>query len=156
MMAVDAIVIARVDAASAEALDLMDTLDRELQRRYPGAVIAGLSSADAGDPRVSVFVARAGDRPVGCAALRELDAATGEVKRMFVRDADRGRGIARRLLEAIDARARELGYRALRLETGDRQPEAIALYTSVGFQPIAPFGRYAGNPYSRCFEKRLV
>jgi putative acetyltransferase len=150
------IVIARVDPGSEEALDLMAALDRELQRRYPGAVIAGLDPADARDPRVSLFVARAGDRPVGCAALRELDPLIGEVKRMFVRDSDRGRGIARRLLEALEARARELGYRVLRLETGDRQPEAIALYKSVGFQPIDPFGRYVGNPYSRCFEKRLV
>ena len=155
-MAAETIVIAQVDPASAEALALMNALDGELQRRYPGAVIAGLGPADARDPRVTLFVARAGDRPVGCAALRELDPETGEVKRMFVRDGDRGRGIARRLLEALEARGRELGYRALRLETGDRQPEAIGLYTSVGFQPIAPFGRYVGNPYSRCFEKRLV
>ena len=68
----------------------MDALDGELQRRYPGAVIAGLGPADAHHPRVTLFVARAGDRSVGCAALRELNPATGEVKRMFVRDGDSG------------------------------------------------------------------
>ena len=92
-----------------------------------------------------MFVARDGNRSVGCAALRELDPGTGEVKQMR-RDGNRGRGIARRLNEALEARGRELGYRALRLETGDRQPEAIGLYKSAGFQPIAPFGRYIGKP----------
>ena len=156
MTILDAIEIVRVDAASAEAMDLMSELDEELQRRYPGAVIHGLRQEDEGDRRLTFFVARAGDRPAGCAALRELDADTGEVKRMFVREPFRGRGVARLLVAALESRGRELGYSALRIETGDRQPEAIGLYRSAGFAPIAPFGPYAGNAYSRCFEKKLI
>ena len=142
-MIAEPIVIASVDAASEEARDLMNALDEELQRRYPGAVIHGLSPEDARDPRVTFFVARVGSQAVGCAALRELDPGTGEVKRMFVRDGYRGRGIARRLIDA------------LRLETGEGQLEAINLYRSAGYTAIPPFGQYAGNSYSRCFEKQL-
>ncbi|MEO8222840.1 MAG: GNAT family N-acetyltransferase, partial [Specibacter sp.] len=87
--------------------------------------------------------------------LRELDPRTGEMKRMFVRDEYRRRGIARQLIDAVETRARELGYDTLRLETGDGQPEAIALYLSAGYRAIPPFGPYVGNIYSRCFEKRL-
>ena len=154
-MIAEPIVIASVDAASEEARDLMNALDEELQRRYPGAVIHGLSPEDARDPRVTFFVARVGSQAVGCAALRELDPGTGEVKRMFVRDGYRGRGIARRLIDALDARGRELGYHTLRLETGEGQLEAINLYRSAGYTAIPPFGQYAGNSYSRCFEKQL-
>jgi GNAT superfamily N-acetyltransferase len=152
----DAIEIVRVHPASEEAVDLMNELDDELQGRYPGALIQGLQEAETDESRVTFFVARAGHKPVGCAAIRELDQRTGEVKRMYVPDAFRGRGVARLLLTALEASARALGYGTLRLETGDRQPEAIRLYTSGGFEPIAPFGQYVGNPYSRCFEKRLT
>ncbi len=152
----DAVEIVRVHPGSAEAVDLMKELDEELQGRYPGALIQGLLAAETGEGRVTFFVARAGHQPVGCAAVRELDRRTGEVKRMYVQDSFRGRGVARLLLAAVEAGARALGYGTLRLETGDRQPEAIRLYTSAGFEPIAPFGQYVGNPYSRCFEKRLT
>jgi GNAT superfamily N-acetyltransferase len=151
-----AVTIARVAADAAEARDLMDALDADLQRRYPGASIQGLNPGDAEGARLAFFVARTDDRPVGCAALRELDPAIGEVKRMFVRAEYRGRGIGQQLLQALEAYARVRGYDALRLETGDRQPEAIALYLSGGYVAIPPFGQYVGNPYSRCFEKRLA
>jgi GNAT superfamily N-acetyltransferase len=151
----DVLTVERVPADSAGAVELIQALDADLGRRYPGAVVQGLRPGDARDPRVTFFVARIGDRPAGCAALRELDRAAGEIKRMFVREEYRGRGIARRLIDAVEARGRELGYRALRLETGAGQPEAIGLYTSAGYAAIPPFGEYAGNPYSRCFEKGL-
>ena len=149
------VVIVPVAADSSEARALIELLDADLQRRYPGAVIHGLRPDEAQDPRLSFFVARDGGEAVGCAALRELGPHTGEVKRMFVRDGYRGRGIARRLIDALETRGRELGYDTLRVETGEGQPEAINLYQSAGYTPIPPFGEYAGNSYSRCFEKRL-
>ena len=75
---------------------------------------------------------------------------------MFVRHEHRGQGIARAILAALETRAAELGFSTLRIETGDRQPEAVSLYTSAGYTAIPPFGKYAGNPYSLCFEKRLA
>jgi len=148
-------VIVRVAADSNEARNLIEALDADLRRRYPGVAIHGLRQDEARDPRLSFFVARIGGQAVGCAALRELEPDTGEVKRMFVLEGFRGRGVARLLIAALENHALTLGYHTLRVETGDSQPEAVKLYQSAGYTPIPPFGQYAGNSYSRCFEKQL-
>lgn len=62
---------------------------------------------------------------------------------MYVRPDARGRGLSRALLGALEEEARGLGYAFVRLETGDRQPEAIGLYVSSGYQPIPRFGAFA-------------
>jgi GNAT superfamily N-acetyltransferase len=155
MQPVGEVVIAQVSPGSSDAVDLIEALDEELLRRYPGASIEGLVPQDVTD-RLVFLVARIGNRPVACGAVRELDPATGEIKRMFVRPEHRGQGVARAMLAALEARAGELGYSTLRIETGSRQPEAVGLYTSAGYVAIPPFGKYVGNPYSYCFEKRLV
>ena len=92
---------------------------------------------------------------VGCGALRRADERIGEIKRMYVRPAWRGHGVSRAVLLAVEARARELGYERLILETGTRQPEAIGLYTSSGYEPIPPYGAYRWSPLSRCFGRTL-
>ena len=154
-MSVNEVVIERVSPDSSGARELIEALDEELLRRYPGAVIEGLLPEDATD-RLAFVVARIGNRPVACGAVREIDPGVGEIKRMFVRPEHRGQGIARAILAALEIRAAELGYSILRIETGSRQPEAVALYKSAGYAPIPPFGKYAGNSYSQCFEKRLL
>ncbi len=75
---------------------------------------------------------------------------------MYVLRSVRRRGVGRRLLAELEARAAMFGFTALRLETGNRQPEAIALYESSGFQRIAPYGSHVDDPLSICFEKALV
>jgi GNAT superfamily N-acetyltransferase len=92
---------------------------------------------------------------VACGGLRRVDERVGEIKRMYVRPAWRGHGVGRAVLDAVEARARELGFERLILETGTRQPEAIGLYTSVGYAPIAPYGAYRWSPLSRCFARTL-
>src|SRR5262249_55727197 len=92
---------------------------------------------------------------VGCGAVRPLEPGVGEVKRMFVLPEARGRGIARQILRSLEAAAGSLGFRVLRLETGQRQPEAIRLYQTAGYAEIPRFGEYADDPFSVCFEKRL-
>jgi putative acetyltransferase len=154
MQPVDEVVIAHVRPGSSDALELIEALDEELLRRYPGASIEGLVPQDVTD-RLVFLVARIGNRPVACGAVRELDPATGEIKRMFVCPEHRGQGVGRAMLAALEARAGELGYSTLRIETGSRQPEAVGLYTSAGYVAIPPFGKYVGNPYSHCFEKRI-
>ena len=153
-MPVGDVVIAQAVPGSRDALDLIEALDEELLRRYPGASIEGLLPEDVTD-RLVFLVARIGNRPVACGAVRELDAVTGEIKRMFVRPEHRGQGVARAILAALEARAGEVGYTTLRIETGSRQPEAVGLYKSAGYVAIPPFGKYVGNPYSNCFEKQL-
>ncbi|WP_330438679.1 GNAT family N-acetyltransferase [Micromonospora sp. NBC_00821] len=94
-------------------------------------------------------------RAVACGGLQALDAETGEVKRMYVRPAYRGRGIGRQLLAALEECAFRQGYSVVCLETGTYLPAAIALYTACGYQQIPVYGEYVGNAYSVCFAKRL-
>ncbi|MCG5467216.1 GNAT family N-acetyltransferase [Micromonospora sp. LAH09] len=94
-------------------------------------------------------------RAVACGGLQSLDAETGEVKRMYVRPAYRGRGIARQLLAALEECAFRQGHSVVCLETGTYLPAAIGLYTSCGYEQIPVFGEYVSNPYSVCFAKRL-
>ncbi|HET9234745.1 MAG TPA: GNAT family N-acetyltransferase [Candidatus Eisenbacteria bacterium] len=147
--------VSRQPPDSETAQQLLRELDEELASRYPSAAIHGLHPGEADDPRLIFLVAELGSDPVGCGALRSLDAATAEIKRMFVRSAYRGQGIARTILLALESEAREAGYKKLWLETGSRQPEAIELYRTADYVPRAPYGEYVGNPYSVCMEKEL-
>lgn len=92
---------------------------------------------------------------VGCIGLRRHGAEIGEIKRMYVRPEHRRRGYARALLVAAEHRARELGYTALVLETGEPQPEAMALYEGHGYRRIPGFGHYQCAPLSRSFRREL-
>ena len=94
-------------------------------------------------------------RAVACGAIQALDRDTAEIKRMYVRPAHRGQGLARQLLGALEEMALRIGYTVLRLETGSYLPGAIRLYASSGYAEIPVYGEYADNPYSVCFEKRL-
>jgi putative acetyltransferase len=96
-----------------------------------------------------------GGRAVGCGGVARFDAARGEVKRMYVVPEARGLGLGRRLLEELEAQARALGYTSVVLETGDRQPEALGLYESSGYERIPCYPPYDTRELSLCFEKRL-
>jgi putative acetyltransferase len=143
------------DPVGETARKLIDDLCAELSERY-GAPPSPFSPAEASAPRTVFLVACLDSQPVGCAAIRRIDDDTAEVKRMYVAPAARRGGIARRLLAELERRAMEFGYRAIRLETGIRQPEAQRLYESCGYKRIAAFGHYAGNPISVCYEKVLT
>lgn len=96
-----------------------------------------------------------GEHAVGMGALRPLDARTAELRRMFVLRSQRRAGVAQRLVQALEAEALRLGYSRIRLETGHRQQPAMRLYERCGFHRIPPFGAYAGDPTSVCYEKVL-
>ena len=104
---------------------------------------------------VTYLVAVVDGRAVACGAWQPLDADTAELKRMYVRPAYRGRGIARQMIVALEEEAYATGRWVIQLETGTYLPAAIALYRSAGYQPIPAYGEYVGNPYSVCFAKRL-
>ena len=123
-----------------------------------------LSEADGGldgavymphDDALYLVVALHG-RAVACGAWQPLEPGVAELKRMYVRPAFRGRGIARQLIVALEEEALADGRPVLRLETGTYLPAAIGLYRSAGYVPIPVFGEYVGNPFSVCFEKSLV
>src|SRR5659263_185533 len=94
--------------------------------------------------------------PVGSGVLRDVGDGVGELKRMYVVPACRGRGISRLVLRELERRSREAGVQRLILESGLRQPEAIGLYRSAGYTRIPNFGIYADEPESVCFGKDLV
>jgi putative acetyltransferase len=105
-------------------------------------------------PETSFYVARVDGalRGVG-AILRQTG--YGEIKRMYVDPKARGLKLGSRLLAALEADARAVGITCLRLETGVKQPDAIALYRKAGYAEIAPFGAYRPDPNSLFMEKHL-
>ena len=106
-------------------------------------------------PDGAFFVIRHEGRAVACGGLARFDDERGEVKRMYVVPEARGLGLGRAILVAIEDAARRLGYVALVLETGDRQPEALGLYRSSGYEPMPCYPPYDSRALSLCFEKRL-
>ncbi|MGY1832724.1 GNAT family N-acetyltransferase [Geodermatophilus sp. SYSU D01180] len=130
----------------------------ELRARYDGDSEPG-TPPSAADVSV-VLVARDPDgTAVGCGALRVLGDDVAEVKRMYVAPEARGRGVSKLVLAGLEAAARERGWTTLRLETGPRQPEAIALYEGAGYRPIPAFGAYVDSPDAGCslyYERDLA
>ncbi len=94
-------------------------------------------------------------RAVGCGGVARFDETRGELKRMYVVPEHRGRGLGRRVLLELESEARRVGYRSLVLETGDRQPGALGLYVSAGYERIPCYPPYDSRALSLCFEKRL-
>ena len=105
---------------------------------------------------VHFLVAREQGRALGCGAFVLGKAGQAEMKRVFVDPAARGKGIARLLMEALEREAAKLGVSLMQLETGIKQPEAIALYRKFGYAERGPFGNYQPDPLSLFMEKRLA
>ena len=93
--------------------------------------------------------------PVGCVGLQPVSPGLGEIKRMYVDPSARGWGLSRVLLKAVETQARAAGLTRLRLETGIRQVEAIALYTNHGYTAIPPYPPFEHEPASLCYAKDL-
>jgi len=90
-------------------------------------------------PEGVILLAREDGRPTGCVALKCLEPGICEMKRLYVRPGDRGRGIGRRLVVSLIDAARSRGYARMRLDTLVQLKEAIELYRSVGFRPTEPY-----------------
>ena len=103
-----------------------------------------------------VVVAYLDENPVGCGAIKEYSDGVTEVKRMFTNPDLRGKGIASTVLKELEKWAAELSYSLCILETGIKQPEAIALYTKNSYHRIPNYGQYEGVLDSVCFEKVLT
>ena len=149
-------VIVTIESSYSEmAAHLIENLLAELGARYGDDGAGAFSPNDVQVPGSVFVVAWLDDQPVGCGALRPLERGVAEVKRMFVEKDARRKGIARKILKRLEMIAAQFGYRALRLETGILQPEAVNLYKSAGYRRVRCYGRYVDNPLSVCFEKRL-
>jgi putative acetyltransferase len=102
-----------------------------------------------------VIVAFENGKPVGCGAFKEYNPDTVEIKRMYTLPDSRGKGIATKILNALEIWATELSYTKCILETGKKQPEAIELYKKNGYRIIPNYGQYAGIENSLCFQKQV-
>ena len=143
--------LVRTTSENPDFRTIVQLLDRELAAR-DGAEAGFYAQYNKIDLIRHVVVAYQADEPVGCGAFKEFDAGTVEIKRTFVQPARRQQGVAQAVLERWAA---ELGYASCMLETGKRQPEAIALYQRCGYALIANYGQYVGVENSVCMQKPL-
>jgi putative acetyltransferase len=128
-------------AATDEVRILVEELEAVLGAEYPAEQRHGLTLDAIFRPHIRFFVARLDDQAVGCGGVA-LFADFAEVKRMYVRDGLRGRGVAPAILRRIEAAARDAGLASLKLETGTRQFAALRFYEREGFRVCGVFGDY--------------
>jgi putative acetyltransferase len=139
-----------------EVMRLIEALDAYANALYPPESNHLLDIASLCAPAVTFLVVRDGTEAVGCGAILSDARGWGEVKRMYVRPDQRGRGVGKRVLAEIEQIARRAGLPLLRLETGIHNTEALALYRRAGFVECGPFGDYAADPLSVFMEKRVT
>lgn len=146
--------LVRTDAEDKDLHSLVELLDAELRQRdgedhYFYAQFNKLAGVE------GVVLAYDGETAVGCGAFKQYGETEAEIKRMFVLIGHRGQRIAAKVLGELEAWASESGYDACVLETGFKQPEAIALYQREGYKVIPNYGQYADVTASVCMRKSL-
>lgn len=149
--------IRRADPQEADIAYAMEEYTKELSHRFGRTfAVTEMSEEERQDflpPRGVFLLAEVDGMAVGCGALRPLAENTGEVKRVWINPAWRGRGLSRRLMEALEQEARGLGYGILRLDTSRHLGEAVALYHALGYREI---DRYNDNPDADHFFEKLL
>jgi GNAT superfamily N-acetyltransferase len=147
-------------AGSLVAALVVDVEDRYAGDEEPDDPEAewALAVDDVTPPQGVFLVAYLDSRPVGCGALRpcpEAGPGVAEIKRMYTSPSARRRGVSRAVLARLESEAAGFGYRRLQLQTGLRQPEAMALYAASGYHRIPNFGMWAASELTACFAKDL-
>jgi GNAT superfamily N-acetyltransferase len=145
-----------IDAALPPASALLEAMVAEMDALYDTIGLAGAPSATPSDfapPCGAFLVGFAGEDPVCAGGLKRIAPGVAEIKRMYVVPAARRRGLARKLLGALEDAARDRGYRLVRLDTGPRQPGARTLYASAGYTEI---DNYNGNPHAAYWAEKAL
>jgi GNAT superfamily N-acetyltransferase len=140
---------------TAEAMALIDELERYIAPMYPHDDEHGLSPAQLVEDGVAFFVIRYDGLAVGCGGLKIFGKEYGEIVRMYIRPRFRGMGLGKLMLQRLEKYALEHGVKELRLKTGIYQPEALGLYTRHGYSAIPPFGPYREHPLNKYYKKNL-
>lgn len=146
--------IRRTDSDDPDFISLVRFLDADLAER-DGDDHSFYAQFNKIDKIRHAVVAYDDGQAVGCGAIKVFSPEAMEVKRMYVLPECRKKGIARQVLAELEKWASELSYKKCVLETGKKQPEAIALYLRSGYHRIANYGQYAGIANSMCFEKEV-
>ncbi|MCU4175315.1 GNAT family N-acetyltransferase [Carboxylicivirga sp. N1Y90] len=147
--------IVRTDADNKDFIKLVKELDSDLAIR-DGEDHAFYAQYNKVDQIKNVVIVLEDEKAVACGAIKHFSKNSMEVKRMYTLPAQRGKGLASLVLKELEIWAKELGYNSCLLETGLKQPEAIALYQKNGYHIIPNYGQYADVENSRCFEKHLT
>jgi len=142
----------RTDEGDAGFLELVKILDAELAVR-DGADHSFYAQFNKPIGLAGVILAMEGGMPVGCGAFKKYEDGAAEIKRMFVLPEHRGRRVAAGVLKELEDWAAEMDFRECILETGYKQPEAIALYKRSGYEVIENYGQYIGVENSVCMRK---
>jgi len=139
-----------------DVVALIDELDAYQKPLYPPESHHGIDLEALSQPNVVFAVVRDDQgAAAGCGAVVVLPPDYGELKRMYVRPAQRGNGLASALLAFLAREAAARGCARLMLETGVSQPEALAFYRREGFVPRRPFGHYVDDPQSVFMERSI-
>ncbi|MNK90402.1 ribosomal-protein-L7/L12-serine acetyltransferase [compost metagenome] len=144
----------RTNSQNTDFSKLIVELDANLASRN-GAMQEYFNQFNKVDTIKHVIIAYVNDIAVGCGAIKQFDDKSVEVKRMFVLEEFRGRGISRKILNELENWAKELGYASTVLETSNVQIEAVGLYSKSGYAITENYGQYAGIETSICFRKEL-
>ncbi len=139
----------------ADAQRLVAAVQHEYVQRYGGPDETPVAAGDFDPPAGRFLLGVLEGTPVACGGIRQVDPATAEIKRMYVVPAARRRGLARVLLASLEQAASDAGYSWLVLESGDAQPEALALYRSSGYTPVTPYGFYRCHAEAHSLGKAL-
>ena len=148
------ITLLRTDSGHPDFIALVKLLDAELAVR-DGNEHAFYHQFNQIDMIKHAVVLFEDNRPVSIGAIKEIAPDAMEVKRMYTLPEHRGKKLAVAVLTELEKWAAELGYKKCMLETGKKQPEAIALYTKCGYSIIPNYGQYIGIENSVCFEKSV-
>ena len=128
------------------AQNLVEQVQEEYVQRYGGRDAAVVETGEFLPPRGIFLVAEVDGEPVGCGAWRVLSPGVAEIKRVYVVPGFRRRGLAQAIVAALEAGAAGAGHGRVVLNTGQEQPEALALYADLGYGPIEGYGLYACSP----------
>lgn len=145
----------RTNSENHDFIGLVKLLDADLAKR-DGEDHSFYAQFNTVDKIRYVVLAYENEKVIGCGAIKEYEANTMEIKRMYVWPESRKHGIATKVLTELENWAIELSHAKCILETGKRQPEAIGLYKKNGYKPIPNYGQYAEAENSICFEKELI
>ena len=148
-----ALQIIEADINTDESLSLLKELSGSLNHITGNSGESSFSVNDMEDKKSIFVIARSGSKAAGCGAIRRIDDSTGELKRMYAKE--QGLGVGTSILNFLENKALEFGYRRLICETRKINAGACSFYIRNGFHIIPNYGKYQGWDEAVCFEKRI-
>ena len=145
--------VQQCDPSSADALELTQRLFFEFEAIYGKGTIEDFVEENSGF--IYFMVLKSGLINIACGGVNHIDETTAEIKRMYVKEEFRGKGLSKLVLNSLEEFIKNNGYKSIILETGGKQPEAISLYRKFGYSEIPCYARHSLDPESLCFAKNL-